>query len=99
MEKVSWTTCVKNEVLHIVKEERNIIRAVKRRKPNWIGYIFPRNCLLEHTIEGRIEMTGRILDNRKEIRRFWKLKEEAQDHTIWRVCFERGYGPVVRQTV
>jgi hypothetical protein len=26
------------------------------------------------------------------------LKEEAQDCTVWRTCFGRGFGPVVRQT-
>jgi hypothetical protein len=26
------------------------------------------------------------------------LKEEALDHTIWRACFGRGFGPVIRQT-
>jgi len=25
--------------------------------------------------------------------------EEALDHTIWRTCFGRGYGHVVRQTM
>jgi hypothetical protein len=26
------------------------------------------------------------------------LKEEALDCTLWRTCFGRDYGPVVRQT-
>jgi len=26
------------------------------------------------------------------------LKEEALDRTMWRACFGRGFGPVVRQT-
>jgi hypothetical protein len=30
--------------------------------------------------------------------RYWKLKEEALDVTLWRTLFGRGYGPVVRQT-
>ena len=33
MEKISWTDRVRNEkVLHRVKEERNIINTIKRRK-------------------------------------------------------------------
>jgi len=37
---ISWTDRVKNEeVLHRVKEERNILHAIKRRKANWIGHI------------------------------------------------------------
>jgi hypothetical protein len=63
MEKISWTDRVRNEVLHRVKEERNIVHTIKRRKANWIGHILCRKCLLKHVIEGklegRIEMTGR----------------------------------------
>jgi hypothetical protein len=69
------------EVLHRVKEERNIVHAIKRRKANWIGHILRRNCLLKHVIEGklqgRIEMTGRrgrrrkqLLDDLKEKKRY-----------------------------
>jgi hypothetical protein len=38
------------------------------------------------------------LDDLKEKRGYWKLKEEAIDHTTWRIRFGRGYGLVVRQT-
>jgi hypothetical protein len=93
MEKISWTDRVRNEeVLHRVKEESNILHTIKRSKANWIGHILRRNCLLKHGIEGklegRIEMMGRrgrrrkqLLDNLKEKRRYWKLKEEALDRT------------------
>jgi hypothetical protein len=74
-----------------------------------VGHTLHRNCLLKHVIEGkiegRIEMTGRrgrrrkrLLDDLKEKGRYWKLKEEALDRTVWRTRFGRGYGPVVRQT-
>jgi hypothetical protein len=95
------------EVLHRVKEERNILHTIKRRKANWIGHILRRNCLLKHVIEGqlegRIEMTGRRGRRRKQLldyekRGYWKLKEGALDRSQWRSRFGRGYGPVVRQT-
>jgi hypothetical protein len=90
------------EVLHRVKEERNIVHTIKRRKANWIGHILRRNCLLKHVIEGklegRIEMTVRrvrrrkqLLDDLKEKREYWKLKEEALDRSQWRSGFGRGY--------
>ena len=44
MEKISWTYRMKNEVLHVVSEERNIAYNGKRRK----------NCLLKRAIEGVI---------------------------------------------
>jgi hypothetical protein len=34
----------------------------------------------------------------KEKRGYWKLKEEALDHTLRRTRFGRVYGPVVKQT-
>jgi hypothetical protein len=98
--------CVNNEtVLHRIKEERNILHRVRQRKANWIGHILLRNCLLSHIIEGKVIGTRRqerrhkqLLDVPKEARRDWKLKEEAQDRTLWRIQFGRGYGPVARQT-
>jgi hypothetical protein len=39
-----------------------------------------------------------LLDDLKEKRRYFKLKEEALDRTLWRTRFGRSYGPVVRQT-
>ena len=39
-----------------------------------------------------------LLDDLKEKRGFWKLKEEALYLTLWRTRFGGGYGPVVRQT-
>ena len=38
-----------------------------------------------------------LLDDLDEKRRYWKLKEEALDRTLWRTRFERGYGPVARE--
>ena len=44
MEKISWTYSMRNEeVLHRLKEERNIIHTVKRREANWIGHVLRTN--------------------------------------------------------
>jgi hypothetical protein len=102
-------SCGKRRNLNRAKEEGIILHTIKGRKANWIGHILRRNCLLKHLIEGklegRIEMAGirgrrrkQLLDDVKETRTYWKLKEEALDCTLWRTCCERGYGPVVRQT-
>jgi hypothetical protein len=40
-----------------------------------------------------------LLDDRKTVRRYCKLKDKALDHTVWKASFERDYGPVVRETV
>jgi hypothetical protein len=110
MEKISWTDRVKNEeVLHRVKEGRNIGHTVKRRKANWIGHILRRNCLVKHIIEGKIEegteVTGRrerrrklLLVNMTVNKRYWSLKMQALYRTLSNTRFARGYGPVVRHT-
>jgi hypothetical protein len=108
IEKISWTDHVRNEeVLLRVKEQRNILHEIPKRKANWIDHILRRNCLLQRVIEGKIkgviEVTGRqgrrrrkLLDDLKEGRGYSHLKEEAQDRTIWRARFGRGFGPVVK---
>jgi hypothetical protein len=54
MEKTSWTDGVRNEVLHGVKEKRNILHAIKRWNAIWIGHILLRDCLIKHIIEGKV---------------------------------------------
>jgi hypothetical protein len=110
MEKISWTDHVRNEeILLGVKEQRNILHEISKRKANWIGHILRRNCLLQQVIEekikGVIEVTGRqgrrrrnLLDD-QERRGYSHLKEEALDRTMWTARFGRGFGPVVRQTI
>jgi hypothetical protein len=100
MEKISWTDHVRNEeVLRTVKEQRNILHEIKKRKANWIGHILRRNCLLQWVIEGKIqggiEVTGRqgrkrrkLLDDLNERRGYSHLKEEALDRTMWRANLE-----------
>jgi replicative superfamily II helicase len=54
MEEISWTDRVRNEeVLHRVKEKKNILHTIKR-KASWIGHTLLRNCLLRHIIKGKV---------------------------------------------
>jgi len=56
MGDISWTDHVKNEeVFRRVKEERNILNRMNRRKANWLDKALRRNCILKHVIEGKIE--------------------------------------------
>jgi hypothetical protein len=44
--------CARNvEVLHTVKEDRNVLPTTKRRKANWCDHILLIRCLLKHAIE------------------------------------------------
>ena len=87
---------VRSEVLQRVEDKGNI---VQRRNAN----IYSRNCLLKHTIEGkiegRVEVTERrgirhkqLLDEVKETRGYSKLTEETPYFTLWKNCFGRGCG-------
>ena len=94
------------EVLLRVKEQRNILHEIRKRKANWIGHILRRNCLLQQVtkgkIKGQIEVTRRrgrrrkkLLDDLKDRRGYCQLKEEVLDRTMWRNRFGTGFGPVV----
>jgi hypothetical protein len=104
VKKISLADCVKiEEVLCTIKEEWSILHTVKQRMANWIGHILCTNSLLKHVTEGKIKETGRqgricknLLYDLTEKRRYWKLKQEALDHTGIRSCFGRGYRPVIR---
>ena len=43
------------EALFRVKEQRNILYEISKRKANWIGHILRRNCLLKQVIEGKLK--------------------------------------------
>jgi len=102
MGKIHCTDRVRNEeVLLRVKEQRNILHEISKRKANWIVHILRRNCLLQRVIEEKIkagiEATGRRgrrrrkqLDDLKERRGYCHLNEEALHRTIWRARFGRG---------
>jgi hypothetical protein len=110
IEKISWTSHVRNEVVLLrVKGQKNILHEISKRKANWVGHILRRKCLLRQIIKGKvkegIEEIGRrgrrrrkLLDDLMERRDYSHLKAEALDRTIWTSRFRIGFGPVVRQT-
>jgi hypothetical protein len=78
----------------------------KKRKANWIRQGLCRNSLLKFVIEGKMAVTGRrrrrykqLLDGVIEKKRYWDLKGEALDLTVWRTRLGRLCEPVVRQTM
>jgi hypothetical protein len=70
LEKISWADHVRNEeVLLRVKEQRNIIHEISKRKANWIGHILCRNCLLQQVYEGKIKGEIEVIGRRGRRRR------------------------------
>jgi replicative superfamily II helicase len=94
--EISWTDHVRSEeILHTVKEEKNILHRVKY-KANWIGHSLHWNGIIERAIERKIEKSvdvterrGRrcrqILNDLKLKRGCYKLKYEVLARALWRV--------------
>jgi hypothetical protein len=80
------TDHVRNKgVLLRVKEQRNILHEIRKRKAKWIGH-----CLLQRVTEGKIqggiEVKGKqgrrrrkLLDDLKERREYSHLKKESSE--------------------
>jgi len=57
MDKIRWTDYVRNEdVLLRVKEQRNILHEIRKRKANWIGHILRRNCFYSGLLKERYKV-------------------------------------------
>jgi hypothetical protein len=77
--------------MFIIGEKKAILNNILRRKANCIGHILRRNCFLHDAIEGRmtgVKAVGRrrtkVLDDLRNRRRYWELKEEAEDRKRWK---------------
>jgi hypothetical protein len=57
------------EVLLRVKEQKNILHEICKRKANWIGHILRRNCLLQRVTEGKIQVGIEVTGSRGRRRR------------------------------
>ena len=77
------------QVLGRIEEKRTLLNNILRRKANQIGHILRRNCLLHDAIEGQMtEVKGvgrrrtQLLDDVRNRRRYWEIKEEAEDRKV-----------------
>ena len=93
-ERISWTDCVRNEGVMRSHEGERCPAYNKKRECNWIGHILHRNCLLKNfsvgerggNREGKGRRGGRLqqLQDIREERRYWELKEESnRSHCAW----------------
>jgi hypothetical protein len=89
-EKIKWSEKVTNDVLEHIGEKMTLLNKILRRKAYGIGHILRRNCLHDD-IEGQMaEVKGigrrrtQLLDDLRNRRRYWKLKEEVEDNKRWK---------------
>ena len=96
MEKIKWSEKVTNEqVLDRIGEKRTLLNNILRRKANWICHILREEIAsYNDAIEGQMtEVKGverrrtQLLDDLRNRRRYWELKEEAEDRKRWRRQF------------
>ena len=95
MEKINWSEKVTNEqFLARIGVKRTLVNNILHTKANWIGHILRRNCL--HHVANERQMTevkgvGRrrtqLQDDLRNRRRYWELKEEAEDPNRWKRQF------------
>jgi hypothetical protein len=80
MEKINRTECVRNDVLHGVKEGMNVVHKIHKKKANWIGHSLRRSSVLKHVIEGkimgRIEVTGEDVEG--DINTYWMTSRKSE---------------------
>ena len=89
-----WSEKVTNEqVLKHIGEKRTLLNNILRRKVDWFEHILGTNCLLD-AIKGRmteVKAVGRrrthLLDALRNRKRYWELKEEAEDRKRWKRHF------------
>lgn len=86
--KISWTNRVSNGVLHRVKDDGNIAHIIKRRQA--------LKHVIKNKIKKAIEVTERrgtrckqLLDDLKEMGRYWTPKAEPADHTLENSIWKR----------
>ena len=100
-----WNDCARNKGFHRANEDSNIVQTIKRRKADWIGYNWRRNCLLTHFILGNIQ--GRVYEE-GELSSYSMIsrKREEIGSSLWRprfgslwTCCQRDYGTAVRQSM
>jgi hypothetical protein len=83
---IKWIDRVRNEeVLLWVKEDRNILHIIKRRKADWVCYILRRNCLLKHVIDGKIQLGIEVTRRKgRKLRSCWMTLRQGEGTGNWK---------------
>ena len=69
-----------------MKEKKNTLHTIKRRKDSWIGHILSRNCRLKHITAEKTEGEIEVRETQRRIR-----KQLLDDHKKTRILVtERG---------
>ena len=72
---------IKNKARLILRSE---LKSFKTFRP----FLFTLDCL--NTVQRKVQ----LLDDVNQKTRYWNLRQDALDRTVWRTLFGRGYGAV-----
>ena len=90
MSRCTELQCLYKGALYLllrVKEGRNNLHTVKKKKANWIGYILRGNCLLKHVIGGKIKGIIEVReDKEEEVRSYWMASRKKKQDNGYRGC-------------
>ena len=70
------------EELLRVKEQRNILHELSKRKANWIGHFLRRNCLLQGVIEGKIKGGIEVNEDEEEDVGSYRMTLRKEEDTL-----------------
>ena len=87
IKKIKWSEKVTNEqFLERIGDKRTLLNNILHRKSNCIVYTREKNCRLHDAIVGQMtEVKGvgrrrtQLLEDLRNRRRYWKLKEVAEN--------------------
>jgi len=82
MEKISWANHVRNEVLQLVKEVRNILQTIITRRLTGLATFYVGNCLIIHVIAANVQGNIEVIAMRG--RRFKQLLDDLNSNEIGR---------------
>ena len=79
------------QVFEGIGEKRTLLNNIQRRKANWMGHTLKVHCLLHVAVEGQMTEVKEVGTRRTQLlddliyrRRYWELKEEAEDRNSWK---------------
>jgi hypothetical protein len=71
------------EVLLRLKEQRNVLHEISKRKANWSGHILYGNCLLRQVIKRKIKEGYKCQEGEEEdVGSYWMTLRKGEDTHI-----------------
>jgi hypothetical protein len=93
MKKIKRSDKIRKKVLQPRRENKTLLNNILHKNANWIGHIIGRHSLHHYVTGGQMpEVRGvarriQLLDDLRNRRIYWELKEDADDPKGWKEQF------------